>query len=129
VAAAGSTHAAFQRSLRAGNLTRALTEARDLPQVSLADALDLLLLIRDQRPDWYERAAARWLGRYCLETERVGLREAVLVSAALAALGREDSRPAILTLAALARERRLRELERALRARLTEGGRRSARPR
>jgi hypothetical protein len=36
--AAGSPYAAFRRAIEARNLTRALTEARDLPQISLVDA-------------------------------------------------------------------------------------------
>jgi hypothetical protein len=77
--AAGSPYAAFQRALRGRHLTRALTEARDLPQVNLADALELVLLMSEQAPDLYDRAAARWVGRYCLETPGVDLDEAVLV--------------------------------------------------
>lgn len=91
-----------QRALRNRNLTRPLTEARELPVVSLADALDLLLPIGDQRPDHYGRAAARWLGRYILELGDVDLIEAQLVAAALAGLRAQDPRPAALTLRSLA---------------------------
>ena len=66
VGAAGSPYAAFRRALDAGNLTRALTEARELPQVSPADALALLLLIAEQPRNAMN---ARQLdGRLCLST-------------------------------------------------------------
>ena len=39
--AAGSPYAAFRRALDRRNLTLALAEARDLPVVGLADALEL----------------------------------------------------------------------------------------
>lgn len=113
--AAGSPHAAFQRALRTRNLTRALTEARDLATVSLADALELLLLIGDQRPDHYGRAAARWLARYTLELRDVDLVEAQLVASALAGLRAQDPRPAVLTLRSLARRRRMTDTENVLR--------------
>jgi len=44
VDAAGSQYAAFRRAIEARNLTRAITEARDLPQISLADAAELVVL-------------------------------------------------------------------------------------
>ena len=98
---AGSAYAAFQRALRSRNLTLALAEARDLPRVDLADALALLLLIRDSSPERYTRAAGRWLGRYCAETPGVELDEAALVLGALSALRAEDPRPGALALVAL----------------------------
>jgi hypothetical protein len=42
--------------------------ARELPRVRLADAAAVCALLADAQPDRYERAAARWLARYCLET-------------------------------------------------------------
>lgn len=59
--AASSPYAAFRRALDQRSLTRALAEAHDLPQVNLADALELLLLFRDQAPlERYELTAARY---------------------------------------------------------------------
>jgi hypothetical protein len=126
VGAAGSNHAAFQRALRAGNLTGALVEARDLHQVNLDDALSLLLLVRDKRPGLYGRAAARWLARYCGDQPDVDLREAMLVAGALSALEGEDERPALIAIAVLARARRLRAVEKVARARLDRIGRGSS---
>jgi hypothetical protein len=122
VGAAGSTYASFRRAVDRGNLAIALAEARDLPHVNLADALALLLLIRDQTPERYERAAARWLGRYCLETRGVGLREGLLVLGALTTLESREPRPGALALLALARYRRLRQVEDVVRRWLAAGG-------
>lgn len=119
--AAGSPYAAFSRALRARNLTLALAEARDLPVVGLADALELLLLIRDQQPARYDCAAARWLARYCLEVPGVDLPEATLAAAALSTLAAPEERVGALALVALVRQRRLRDVERVLRRSLVIG--------
>ena len=65
----------------------ALAAAADLRQLSLVDALRLVLVLEADDPDRYARAAARWLGRYMTEVGRVDLREAQLIAASLAALG------------------------------------------
>lgn len=39
----------------------------ELPRVGLEDALEVCLLLRDQDPARFERAAVRWLGRFALE--------------------------------------------------------------
>ena len=121
VDAAGSPYAAFRRALDRRNLTLALAEARDLSVVNLADALELLLLIRDKQPDRYDRAAARWLARYCLEVPGVDLSEAVLAAGALTALAAPQQRVGALSLAALVHQRRLRDVERVLRRSLGIG--------
>jgi hypothetical protein len=41
--------------------------ARELPKVSLEDALRLCLLLAEKEPDPFERAAVTWLGRLALE--------------------------------------------------------------
>jgi hypothetical protein len=121
VGAAGSPYAAFSRALRSRNLTLALAEARDLPVVNLADALELLLLIRDKQPERYDRAAARWLARYCLEVPGVDLPEAMLAASALQTLAAPEQRVGALALVALVRQRRLRDVERVLRRSLGIG--------
>jgi hypothetical protein len=50
------------------------------------DALTICLLLLDQEPERYERAAIRWLGRLLLERPAVSLRHAELAPAYLAAL-------------------------------------------
>jgi integrase len=54
----GHRYAQLQRALRTGNAHLALAAAAQLRQVDLADALSLVLLIRDDDPLRYERAAA-----------------------------------------------------------------------
>jgi uncharacterized protein with PIN domain len=81
--AAGAAHAAFRRALDRRHLAQALAAAHDLPVVSLADALELVLLAADRDPPTYDRAAARWLARYSLEHPSVDLAEAGLAHAAL----------------------------------------------
>jgi hypothetical protein len=44
----------------------AWTAAAEMPRLNLADALALVVVVRGDRR--YERAAARWLARYVLET-------------------------------------------------------------
>jgi hypothetical protein len=51
----------------------------------LDDALAICLLLLEQEPDRYERGAVRWLGRLLLERRGVGLRDAELAAAYLAA--------------------------------------------
>jgi hypothetical protein len=101
VGAAGSPYAAFRRALEAGNLTRALTEARDLHQVSPADALALLLLIADQAPERYERAAARWAALLVDAARSMTLADLELVVTALRVLPR-NARGALETLVGVA---------------------------
>ena len=42
----------------------ALAAARDLPQLSLADALELTVLVARTDPGRHQRVAARWLLRF-----------------------------------------------------------------
>jgi hypothetical protein len=43
--------------------------ARELPKISLEDALQLVHLYADRRSPKYQRAAMRWLERYLTEGE------------------------------------------------------------
>jgi hypothetical protein len=54
----------------------ALAAAAELRHVELPDALRLCLLIRDDDPLRYERAAVRWLSRYRAEDRQLRLAEA-----------------------------------------------------
>jgi uncharacterized protein with PIN domain len=115
---AGAAHAAFKRAIERRHLAQAIAAAHDLPVVSLADALELVLLAADRDPPTFERAAARWLGRYCAEVPRVGFDEAGLVHAALTAAGRTGSRASLIGLLAVAKERQLRDVAKVLEHRL-----------
>ena len=70
VRSAGSPYGAFERALRNGNLWVAEAEAREMPRVSLEDALKLVYLYAEKEsPKYDERAAMKWLRRYLDEKE------------------------------------------------------------
>lgn len=79
----------FRAALEAGDLARALTLAREMPQMRLDDALRVCLLLRDGDPDRFERAAVRWLGRFALEGTGVMLDDLQEAADALDALPQE----------------------------------------
>jgi hypothetical protein len=87
----GSLHGQFQRAVERRHLLSAETAARDLPRLSLSDALALLLLIAEQDPERFGRAAARWHARFALEARTLDLRESQLALAAIAAMGVGDT--------------------------------------
>jgi hypothetical protein len=115
VGAAGSPYAAFRRAIEARNLTRAITEARDLPQISLADAAELIVLAADDHGPSFDRWAGRWVARYVLEEDNVTLGEAQVVLACLAGLRQEDREVAALALIAVFTARKRPDLERPFR--------------
>ena len=76
----------FRRALDRGNVTEALSAAAELQFVSLAEALELTLLLVEDEPERYERAATRWHLRFAQEVPHVDLRESLAVLALLAAI-------------------------------------------
>ena len=60
--------------------------AAELPHVDLGDALAVCVIIREAEPDRFERAALRWLARFCVER-----REATLAEVQAAAWAFENS--------------------------------------
>lgn len=68
VTSRGHPHAVFQRALERGNLWVAEAVAREVPHVSLEDALKLVHLYAEKQSPKYERAAMRWLERYLSES-------------------------------------------------------------
>ena len=86
VTSQGTPYGRFRRAIDRRQPTAALSAAAELPQVSLTDALELLLLLCDSDRPRYERAALRWHGRYCREVRDVTLPEALAVLALLAGL-------------------------------------------
>jgi hypothetical protein len=85
------------RALKTGNAHLALAAAAELRHVDLADALSLVLLIRDGDPLRYERAAVRWLARYAAQDRAMRLAEARELVDLLDGAGRHD-RVAVLRL-------------------------------
>ena len=76
----------FRRALDRGNVTEALSAASELQFVSLAEALELTLLLADRDLEKYNRAALRWHARFLQETKNLDLRESLAVLALLAAI-------------------------------------------
>jgi hypothetical protein len=90
VTSQGSPYTRFRRALATGNLLLIRAAAAELPHVSLDDALIVCVAIRDAKPEQYERAALRWIARYCVERPVVTLAE---VRAATEAFERMAQRP------------------------------------
>src|ERR1044072_2467588 len=53
----------LRRALESGNLASAISEAADLPALSLSDALAIVLLMAEQEHPSFDRAAAKWGAR------------------------------------------------------------------
>ena len=81
VTSQGSAYGRFKKALAHGNPLIALASARELPRLSLADALALLLVLRAD-PDLYQRAAARFHARFVIDT-KLGAADSALLLAAL----------------------------------------------
>ncbi|MCW2996444.1 MAG: hypothetical protein JWQ18_3939 [Conexibacter sp.] len=88
----GSAYARFQRALRTGNPTFIRSAAAELPVVRLDDALQVCVLLRDREPERYERAAVRWIGRYCVERPGATLEDVEHARAAFTIMRRDPSR-------------------------------------
>lgn len=90
---AGPAYAAFRSALASGDLERIRRTARSLPEVRLNDALSICVAWRGE-PDLYERAAVRWLGRFCLESKGATLDDVYQVAEALERLPDSPERTA-----------------------------------
>lgn len=106
----------MERAVTRRHLLAAETAAREMGRPSLADALAFTVLLAEQEPDRFERAAVRWHGRWEVEAPAdLRLRESELMLAALAALTTPARDPALRTLLELGRMSGLSTLESALR--------------
>ena len=63
----GSPYGRFQRAIERRALWMAEDAAREMPQLSLEDALQLVHLYAERGSPKYEKAAMRWLERYLSE--------------------------------------------------------------
>ena len=88
----GSSYSRFQRALKTGNINVIRAAAAELPRVDLGDALAVCVAIREAEPHRYERAALRWLARFCVERRDATLAE---VTAAAWAFEHMAERPTI----------------------------------
>jgi hypothetical protein len=113
VTSQGSAYGRFRKALDGGNALIARAAAAELEQVPLGDAIALTLLIADQEPALYDRAAVRLLARACLELRGLTLGEAQVFAAALASL-REARDVAAAALSELCTRHRVRGAEQAL---------------
>jgi hypothetical protein len=82
----GRPHSIFKRAIQRRNVVAAVSAARELPQLSLLDALELTLLVARKDPRRHPRVAARWLQRYLEEDPAATIEEAGLAASALLAL-------------------------------------------
>jgi hypothetical protein len=89
VSDAGSPYSRFRRALTTKNLTLIRAAAAELPQIGLDDALQVCVLLRDREPDRYERAAVRWIGRYCVERPDISLEDVDHARAAFTLMRRD----------------------------------------
>jgi hypothetical protein len=89
----------------------AVAAARELPQLSLLDALELTMLIGRKDSGRFPRVAARWLQRLLEEDPDLTIEEAGLAASCLASLPGGSYREAAQTLKAMAERatRRRRE--------------------
>jgi hypothetical protein len=84
--AQGHPRAIFKRALERANLTLAEQVAREVPNLTLEEALRLLFLYAEKDPARYEKAALRWLSMYVAKGKAVTLLKVQLASCALAEL-------------------------------------------
>ena len=98
---AGTPHARFQRAVQRGQLMAAEAAARELGKLTLTDALSLTVLLAEQAPERFQRAAVRWHGRFELERPGVSLLESQFALAALAALPGAEAEKGARALAGL----------------------------
>jgi hypothetical protein len=92
VSDAGSAYSRFQRALTTGNLTIIRAAAAELPAIRLGDALHVCVLLRDREPQRYERAAVRWIGRFCAERPDITLQDVDHARAAFQIMRRDPER-------------------------------------
>jgi hypothetical protein len=76
--------------------------ARELPQLSLLDALELTMLIARKDPSRYPRVATRWLSRLLEQHPDATIEDAGLAASCLIALPGSGYREAARTLKAMA---------------------------
>jgi hypothetical protein len=69
VTAQPNAHVRFRRAIERRALWLAEDAARELPNLSLQDALQLVHLYAERGSPKYEKAALRWLERYLTEGE------------------------------------------------------------
>jgi hypothetical protein len=82
VTSQGSPYSRFQRALKTGNLNIIRAAAAELPSVDLGDALAVCVAIREAEPHRFERAALRWVARFCIERRDATLADVTTAASA-----------------------------------------------
>jgi hypothetical protein len=103
--AQGSPRTIFRRAIEHGNVMIAEATAREIGNITLAEALQLVALIAQKDSPRHSRYAVRWLRRLLEERKGTTIEEATLAAASLLALGGPAHHQAHATLAALAATR------------------------
>jgi hypothetical protein len=98
----GSPYARFRRALATGNLLLIRAATAELPRVDLGDALSVCMAIRRAEPERFERAALRWLARFCVERPGATLADLRAAAWAFERMG-SDPDGALVTLQRLCR--------------------------
>jgi hypothetical protein len=88
----GSAYGRFARAVKNRNLLNAEIAAREMGELSLADALAFCLLLADVDPLRFDRAIARSHARFVLEAPGITADEAALALSAAQALAGVKSR-------------------------------------
>jgi hypothetical protein len=91
----GRSYGIFQKALQRRNVVAAVAAARELPQLSLLDALELTMLIARKDSSRYPRVAARWLSRFLEEHPDATIEDAGLAASCLIALPGSGYREAL----------------------------------
>ena len=91
----GHAYSRFRRALLTKNVRLIDAAARELAQISLGDALRILVVLAEKRDQRFERAAARFAARVTTE-RRLGLADARYVLALAEALSRSPDAVALL---------------------------------
>jgi hypothetical protein len=108
----GHSYGIFQKAIQRRNVVAAVAAARELPQPSLLDALELTMLIARKDSSRYPRVGARWLERLLEEHPDLTIEEAALAASCLVALPGAGYREAAQTLKAMAETATSRRRER-----------------
>jgi hypothetical protein len=100
----GSAHTRLKLAIRSRNLTLVRNALAEMPGVDLRDAIGICAVIGEARPELYDAAAVRWIGRLCSERKGVTLEDVRLAVDALARLV-DPAGAAGMKLVALLRQR------------------------
>jgi hypothetical protein len=92
VTAQGHPRTRFKRAIEGRWLFHAEVAAREMDRLTLAEALELVLLYAEVEGAKFERAAVRWFSRYLDEGKGVSLLKAHLALALGAPLGARVTR-------------------------------------